>query len=335
MSDLVVSRRLGTLSAAQLQRALDRFGLGRLLGAAPVPFGLFGQNVFLSSTAGEFVLRGCPHYDWQFPCERFFAALLHEQTHAPVPWPYLLDAADDIFGWSYLLMPRMPGLQLADPAVRASLAPCDRLGVAHALGACLAEVHALAWPVAGAFDLAAGTVLPDALGHRERVIGDIRGLCSRPGSLTPADLAWVEGLIEANGAALDAPFAPGVVLRDYKEANVVVSQLGDVWRVSGVFDLMECSMGNREQDLVRQTTEYLGEDVELARAFVQAYLERRPPTAGLRERLRLHALRDRLIIWDYVVANHGAWQKPGETLRTWAGRSIIGLDQMLAGLAVR
>jgi hypothetical protein len=29
-----------------------------------VPFGLFGQNLFLSTTAGEFVFRGAPHTPW-------------------------------------------------------------------------------------------------------------------------------------------------------------------------------------------------------------------------------------------------------------------------------
>lgn len=78
MSDFSITMaRLGTLTSDQLQRALDRFGLGRLLSAAPVPFGLFGQNVFVTSSAGDYVLRGCPHYDWQFPSEQFFARLLH------------------------------------------------------------------------------------------------------------------------------------------------------------------------------------------------------------------------------------------------------------------
>jgi hypothetical protein len=73
------SPRLGTLTPAQFQAALDRFGLGRFLRAAPVPLGLIGQNVFLDSTTGEYVLRGAPHYAWQFPKERFFTHLLHQK----------------------------------------------------------------------------------------------------------------------------------------------------------------------------------------------------------------------------------------------------------------
>jgi len=46
------------LSTQQLQTALDRFQLGRLIHAEPIPLGNFGQNVFLTSTQGAFVLRG-------------------------------------------------------------------------------------------------------------------------------------------------------------------------------------------------------------------------------------------------------------------------------------
>ena len=76
----VYSERLGVLAPHQFQAALARFELGDFVEAAPVSKGLFGQNVFVTSTQGEYVLRGLPHYSWQFPKERFGAALLHERT---------------------------------------------------------------------------------------------------------------------------------------------------------------------------------------------------------------------------------------------------------------
>ena len=104
------SDRLGTLSHIQFQAALDRFDLGAFVRAEPISAGNFGQNVFLTSTKGEYVLRGAPFYPAQFPKERFFTQQIHEHTRAPVPWPYRLDPSDAIFGWSYVIMPRMPGL---------------------------------------------------------------------------------------------------------------------------------------------------------------------------------------------------------------------------------
>ena len=91
MSTKVYSQRLGSITDEQFQAALDRFGLGTFLFAEPIPFGNFGQNVFVSSDKGEYVLRGQPHIWWQFPTEQFYTRLLHEQTDVLVPWPYLID----------------------------------------------------------------------------------------------------------------------------------------------------------------------------------------------------------------------------------------------------
>ncbi len=95
------SQRFGMLSEQQFQAALDRFRLGN-----------FGQNVFLTSTWGAFVLRGAPLDLLQFEVEGWFLQQWHELTQAPVPWPYLLDHDTDLFGWSYVIMPRLPGYHI-------------------------------------------------------------------------------------------------------------------------------------------------------------------------------------------------------------------------------
>lgn len=321
MNPIDCGPRLGQITSAQFQAALARFGLGQFQRAQPVAFGLFGQNVFVWSDAGEWVLRGCPHYDWQFPCEQFFARLLHEHTSAPVPWPYQLDPADDIFGWSYALMPRLPGLQLADPAVRASLDLADRLAIAGEQGRMLAELHALQWPFAGGYDLAADTVVPDPFSHRERVIESTEAARSR---LAPNDRAWFEAVIAHDAGALDVPFTPCYVMGDYKDGNMCVERTGADWRVSGVFDLMESTIGDGEADLVRQFGVYVlqvpatgEEDVRLARRFVHAYWERRPPRPGFAARFRLYLLRDRLVIWDYGSQHHTGWFPATQSFRAW------------------
>ncbi len=53
MTGSMYSKRLGLISYEQLQAALDRFHLGRFIGAEPIPFGVFGQNLFVSSTEGD------------------------------------------------------------------------------------------------------------------------------------------------------------------------------------------------------------------------------------------------------------------------------------------
>ena len=320
------SARLGRVTPAQFQAALDRFGLGRFQQATPVPFGLFGQNVFLTSSSGEFVLRGCPHYPDQFPGERFFARLLHERTAAPVPWPYLLDPSEDIFGWSYALLPRMAGLQLADPAVRAALAPADRLAVARAMGTALSMLHALTWPEPGRYDLATDTIQPLAGGYERWLLADIRRWLARAQAhderTTAADAQWAEAVIAAARPALRAPFQACCVHQDFKEGNATVARDpgGGQWRVSGIFDLMEMYFGDPEADLVRSVAGYLDEDPALARAFVAAYRECRPPRPGFAERFPLYMLRDRLIFWEYFHRPDQRWPAAQTTLPEWASR---------------
>lgn len=321
------SERLGVLSRAQLQAALDRFDLGDLLRVAAVPFGNFGQNVFLSSTKGDFVLRGLPHYPWQFPKERFFAKLLHECTHVPVPWPYLLDSSKDIFGWSYAVMPRMPGLQLIDPKVQAGFSAADKWAIARAMGETLAELHTLTWPQAGEYDLETRTIQSLVVSWDEWIVSRIRHTLEAAIPLsdrtTESDVEWVEMVLARGREALAIPFQPCFVMQDYKEGNAVAERKNGDWRISGVFDLMEAYFGDGEVDLSRQAATYLDDAPELAREFINAYAEQRrigcrSLRPGFVERFPVYMLLDRLIVWQFGQ-RHGVWWKPSLTLQEWAG----------------
>ena len=317
------SARLGRITPAQFQAALDRFGLGRFVRAAPVRGGNFGQVLFLTSTAGAWVLRGSPLLPGQFQEERFFARLLHERTRVPVPWPYLLDESPAIFGWSYVIMPRLPGLDLEDAATAAGLTPADRQAIARALGATLAEMQGVTWPVSGAYDPRADTIRPFAAGHAEWLLARIRQRLDRarahtPRLTTPADARWAEGVIARGRAALAEPFAPCPVMPDYKDQNVVVERAGMGWRVSGVFDLMGLYCGDGEAALARQIARYLEREPGLAGAFVRAYAAARPPRPGFAARLPLYLLDERLAIWEWAQRERLVWWPADLTLRAWA-----------------
>jgi hygromycin-B 7''-O-kinase len=308
--------RLGMITTAQFQAALDRFALGTFIRAAAIPWGNFGQNVFVTASSGEYVLRGAPHFGWHLPTEQWWAQMLHERTATPVPWPYLIDSRDDIFGWSYAIMPRLPGFQLADPDVVQRMTRAARGGVARALGRNLATMHELTWPFCGRFDamtqrvelleLAAELTWPfpppdsyESSAHASygeiviaRMRHNLRLARSYNDHTTHADMEWVESIIAASADALDASFTPTIVMQDYKEGNIVVEQAGDGWRVSGVFDLMQLHFGDGEADLSRQTAAYLDEDLDLARAFLHAYLDLCPPRPGFTARFPLYMLDD-------------------------------------------
>lgn len=320
------SQRLGVLAEEQLQAALTRFDLGLLLDAQPATGGLFGQNVFLTTTKGEYVLRGKPHYPWQFPKERYFAQQIHEHTNVPAPWPYLIDPTTDIFGWSYAVMPRLPGLHLRDPEVRKRLREEDHLEIGRALGENLALLHEYVWDYSGTYDLTADRLVPLGSSHSDWRISRVRddlALCREYADrTTDADVTWVEKTIAETHEALDVPFQPTFVHHDYGEHNVVVEHGEKGWRVSGVFDLMEGYVGDGEEDFARSValdTDRHG--LEAAHAFVQAYRERHPLRPGYEDRFRLYMLADRLAIWAFDLRNDIGLDKK-LTFREYATRYV-------------
>ncbi len=351
MTEKMYSERLGMISASQFQAALDRFSLGRFLQAEAIPFGNFGQNVFVSSSMWEYVLRGQPHFWWQFPSEQFYARQLFERTSVPVPWPYLIDSATDIFGWSYVLMPRMSGLQLADFQVKNSLASADKLGIAEALGENLARMQQLRWPISGRYNPASDAVEPLELASElawpfspesDAQLASMQPTFITYGELVKAklrhqvlqarrrnevattleDIAWVEERIAEAQDAFDEPFEPCFVMEDYKEGNLVVTQHEGRWRVSGVFDLMQCYFGDGEADLSRPIGEYLNEEPSLAAAFFAAYRKSRPLRPGFAQRFPLYMLLDRVILWAFFQGNGWRWWPEHWTFRDWASQYI-------------
>jgi len=342
-----VYSRLGEITDEQFQAALDRFQLGRFLHAEPIPYGLFGQNVFVSSTQGDYVLRGKPHFAWQFPTERFYARFLRECANAPAPWPYQIDPGTDIFGWSYVLMPRMPGLQLANPQVREQLLPADRQAIAAVLGKNLAYMQQAKWSIVGRYRAVTDEVEPFELAYElawpfpiesdpqlaampriqisygHRVMACLLHLLTKaraanPAATTQADLHWVQGYLNDGEKALDDTYSPCIVLEDYRRENLVVQNDNGKWRVSGVFDLMEAHFGDGEADLSRQYAVYLDEDPRLGHAFLQGYLSEVTPRPGFSQRFPVYMLLDRAIIWEFVQRHEPtAWNK-SQTFSEWA-----------------
>jgi len=320
------------ISNEQFQEALSRFGLGDFVEATPISGGLFGQNVFVVSTRGQYVLRGAPHYEWQFPKEKFMCDLLHEKTQAPVAWPYLLDPNTDIFGWSYLLMPRLRGESVRKEGRNAA----DRLGIARAMGENLARMHGLTWPFAGEYELTTNTIQPFAHGWTAWVISDLRLWLEKAHNhsrqTNEADALWVESVIRQAQDALTEPFEACFVMNDYNPGNVVIERQGSNWCVSGLFDLMEGYFGDGEADLMRPFADCLDEgkqqDTTLARAFARSYWHHETPRPGFAARYALYMLRDRLIIWEYGTRPGNNWFSHDWSLRRYAEPYIRSYERL-------
>ncbi len=335
----VYSARLGAISDAQFAAATQRLGVGDFVRAEPVSTGLFGQNVFLTTTKGAFVLRGAPHWvkgpndaayrpedRWQFRKEAYFVARLHEETQTPAPWPYLVDEASDIFGWPYAIMPRMPGTCFDDHSIREALGPEDQRRVAAALGATLAEMQRLTSLFAGDFDTETIALAPYAGGDLAHRIGKMRAMLdSAAHALVPDDLEWVNAAIDAaEPAGRDRPNT--YVHHDYKLNNLTVMRDGAGWRVSGLFDFHEASFGDGAVDLVRQACGYLDADPALTRAFIGAYRAASTVAPAPAALMRAYVIYDRLVFWDFFTqpAQRASWTH-GRTFRAWAEPHVAGV----------
>jgi hygromycin-B 7''-O-kinase len=329
----VYSERLGAIRDDQFAAALARFGLGEFVAAAPTTAGLFGQNVFVTSTTGEYVLRGAPHWvrdpgardyrpedRWQFTKEAFFVEQLHAHTAVPVPWPYRHDTAADIFGWPYVLMPRMPGRCFDDRSVLKAVDADARRAIARALGENLAEMQRLTWPFAGDFDSRTIELTPHVGGAVQFVVDETRETAADAaanGTMTAADTEWIDALVTA--ALTSAPTCNTYVHCDYKLNNLAVSPDGAGYRVSGLFDLHEARFGDGLLDIVRQSCGYLDTEPALARTFVASYAERAALDRDAGARLPLYVVNDRLKFWAYFTRPEArAKWTHGKTFRGWA-----------------
>jgi aminoglycoside phosphotransferase (APT) family kinase protein len=311
-----------------LNAALAKHDLGRLVSAWPAPGGLFGQNVMLTTTSGRWVLRGHPHYDGQLERERFFSRLVHEHTRAEAPWPFIIDRSSDIFGWHFALMPMLPGEHLSDVDFRRGLPDCDRIAVAGAMGTYLALLQSGTWQRPADYDYAADDL---------RFYGDTYGawfiaktydwlrLCRdwSHTTTTDDDVAWIDDIADRARGPLDEPFDAVLVHSDYSEGNVVVQRDADEWTISGIVDLGDAWIGDGEYDLARICCNYgPPTSADLAprlRAFLDPYMQARPPRPGFHERMALYMVHDRLIFWEYGHRTN-VWFNPNDhpNFRTFA-----------------
>ena len=314
--------RLGELPVASFQAALDRFELGEFVSAEPIQIGSFGQNVFLNSTRGNFVFRGAPHDPHQFAKERYFAEQLHLHTRTPVPWPFLIDDSSTLFPWPYVIMPCMPGAQLAEPAVVEALTDADWLSLAQTMGETIAEMQRLTRTTWGKFDGATGTVVSIAEPYAKWFVNHMRWYMTesrKSPRTTDADLEWIDREFQRLRPALEAPFTSTYVMGDLNISNLTAEKTGEEWKITGVFDLVQSYFGNGEEDLI-ELAFYLNRP-ELVRAYFAAYRRSRKTPPGFEERMQVYVLASRLKSWQWLTHIESPHLPKEGGLREWVGKS--------------
>jgi hygromycin-B 7''-O-kinase len=144
------SGRLGIVDGDQLHAVADEFGLGCVTDAEPAPGGLFGQIVFITTTDGEYVMRGNPHGHVQLTRERLVVQLIHERSSLAAPWPHHVSENTELFGWTYAVMPKLPGTSGSELWDTGD----DEQGIALATasGEALGQLHETTSPFFGPYD---------------------------------------------------------------------------------------------------------------------------------------------------------------------------------------
>ena len=333
----VYSQRLGDISDAQFEVAVRQAGLGDFLSASHIKTGLFGQNVFITTSMGEFVFRGAPHGQngstedlWQFRKERFYANHLHAKTDVPVAWPQRLETSGP-FDWPYLLMPKLPGLCLDNPASRVGLETADYEDIARTMGAALVRLQSLSYPFAGDFDPATQDLAPFVGGYRSHLAGEFEWMLrlgQESRGIDSEDIKWVEALIAADKREADEGDSV-YVHNDFTHGNVLVERTTSGWRVSGVVDLMTSCFGDPAADLVRQSCAYLDRRPSLASIFIGAYRAESAAPKRAPARLALLIAYERLLIWEYFCRPPNRHDFTiGTTFRVWADTYVTRLQAL-------
>lgn len=313
------SERLGVIDPGQLFAVAERFDLGEVTDAEPATTGLFGQNIFLTTSRGRFVLRGHPHGHVQLTKERRVADFIDQHSSLPVPWPYVVCDDAELFGWTYAVMPMLPGTTgstLWDTADEDG-----RLALAAAGGEALARLHEAESDFFGPYDAQMDDFIemddfPDWFLHR---LDHWRSACRAVNALSTEAERYIDDLVESCSPALSEPFTPVLVHHDFKLGNLNFEPAQNGFEPTGVFDLFEAYLADGEEDLVRLLWT-VKTDAE-RRAFGDAYTADRPLRPGAADRLALYALADWLVIWEYGK-RVGSWFEDATFVETV--RPIVG-----------
>lgn len=305
------SNQLGVVTNEQLQSMLNRFDLGKLISFEKTPKGVGNQTLFVRSSSGVYVLKGNPLFSSQFIEEKFYVDNLLRLTKLPVPSPYLVDEQEDIFGWSYSIMPRLTGRHINEPEFE-ELSGEDKKQIAELLAISLCELHHWKVDVYGEFDSKYQNIRPFDGSYKTWLYNRIRYWledAKKYSVITAKDTEWVENLLTASEKVFDGLRSPTFVMGDFKADNILVQDKPDGWLLSGIFDFTTGYFGDGIADLPRMIAMYLdnGEE-ESAKHFISVYFNNCEAKEAFLERFRVHMLYQRVLDWGCAKAiNNVTW----------------------------
>ena len=302
---IFASNKLGLLNDEQLQSMLDKFNLGRLITSRKTEHGAMGQTMFVSSTEGDFVFKGNPLYPGQLIEEKFLIENVQRRTNVTVPAPYVIDESEDIFGWSYSIMPLLKGEH-----VNSETLPLlnfeDKLKIAESIAITLTSFHK--WKVNDFGELNTETfeIIPFKNDYTEwlftRIMFWIED-AKKYSEITAEDIDWVKSLLAESEEDFKNFSSPTFVMGDFKPGNFLVHPKENGWGVSGVFDFTNSYFADPISDLIKMITYYIdNKESEIAKHLMDMYCEESAEQNDIKKRIKVHMLHQRVLDWGSAKA---------------------------------
>ncbi|KHL91965.1 phosphotransferase [Paenibacillus sp. IHB B 3415] len=303
---IFASNKLGVVDDDQMQLMLDKFNLGKLISFQKTVNGAMGQTMHVSSNEGDFILKGNPLYPGQFIEEKFFIENIHKRTNVTVPTPYIIDDSEEIFGWSYSLMPCLQGGHMNSEHLKVTLNTADKLQIAESIAKTLADLHS--WKVTrfGELDTNNLNIAAFEGSYRIWLYNRIKFWledAKKYSVITDKDLMWVDLLLDGSKEAFDDFTSPSFVVGDFKPGNFLIHPGMNGWEISGLFDFTNSYFGDPISDLIKMITIYLDNgEPELASHLLTVYFNSSEEKEAQKKRIKVHMLHQRVLDWGCAKA---------------------------------
>lgn len=323
-----------------IQKMLSRWNLGTLYSYRPTKYGVMKQTLLIRASSGNYVWKGNPLFPGQWKEEQYMMNQLSKLTDVPVPTPYLVDSADDIFGYSYALMPLLPG-QHYHEIDKQSLTETEHIDILKKLVTALHTLHKWKTAIAGEYDTDIDTDLdlendtdisqiqPFKKGlysfHEQQMMYWLED-AAKFSVIQDADIAWVREVISSAETSFQNMSTYSFVMGDFKSENILLHQEAEEWQVSGIFDFTTAYFGDPLADVVKFTNQLIwnGQQKE-AGIFLSTYLSSAEGAASrsdILSRLSVHFVYSLTLKWGEAHATGTVDHKEMTTFREYASRHL-------------
>lgn len=311
-----------------IQKMLSRWGLGTLHSYKPTKHGVMKQTLFIHTSTGDYVLKGNPLYSGQWKEEQFMIQQLKQHTKAPVPTPYVIDSAEDLFGYSYVIMPLLPGVHYHDLDIL-TLSEAEHQVILSKLAAALHELQTWKTMIAGEYDPETEDIRSFDQGFYPFFEQQILYWLEDARKYSPmedADIKWVREKISAAESSFCDIDTYSFVMGDYKSENILIHQNAGEWEISGIIDFTTAYFGDPLADVVKFTNQLLWKGQQKrAGFFLSSYLQNAnlPSTPyGISSRLSIHFLYSLILKWGEIHATGQFDNKKPSIFREFASHHL-------------